>query len=392
MTLRFRDRRGTDCEKWDALEEHFGRKDLIAAWVADMDFESPDCVKDALRDYIEVNSYGYYRVPDEYYQVFIDWERKYHGYEVKKEWLRFIPGVVPGIYWLVQMWTDEGDGVLVTPPVYYPFMNSVMDTGRRLVECPLKDNNGRYEFDLELFEKKLDEEKVKVFILCNPHNPVGRVWSRDELKAVLDVCKSHCVHVIADEIHQDLIMPGYTKTTAAATGDYDDILVTLTAASKSFNIAGFQNAFAIIADESIRADFDKLAKRVRLDHGSAPGYIAVRAAYENGREWLEELTAQVASNFKLLKTRLEAGIPDARVSELEGTYLAWVKLPREGEESVGEIAASECGVACDFGEWFGGDACRSFLRVNLATSSEMVGEIAERLVGYFGGFGQKSRH
>lgn len=380
MTVVYKDRRNTDCEKWDGLESQFGRDDLLAAWVADMDFEAPVCIKAALQKYVDFNVYGYYAEPEAYKNAFIKWEKNYQQYEICREWVRFIPGVVPAIYWLVQTWAAEGEGVIVMPPVYYPFLNSIKETGRRIVTCPLKESDGRYCFDLELFEEKIITEKAKVFILCNPHNPVGRVWTEEEIRSVLDICKAHGVYVISDEIHQDIIMPGYVKTTAANTGDYDDILVTLTSASKSFNIAGLQNAFAIIPAEDNRATFDEIIKRVHLSEGGTPGYIAVQAAYEDGREWLNEVIEIIADNYRTLKSSLERNLPTARVFPLEGTYLAWIDLGScAGVKNVEETMLSECRVACDFGEWFGGEEYKNYIRINLATSKENVTEIARRI-------------
>lgn len=215
----------------------------------------------ALQKYIDFNVYGYYHVSDSLYDSIISWEKNYQGYQVKKEWIRFIPGVVPAIYWLIQMWTQKEESVLIMPPVYYPFFNSIKETGRQLVECPLLKEDEHYKMDIELFENKILTENVKVFILCSPHNPVGRVWTKKELQAVLDICKKYGVYVIADEIHQDIIMSGYEKVTAATCGNYDEYLITLTSASKSFNIAGFQCAYAIIPNAKMREDYDRLAKK-----------------------------------------------------------------------------------------------------------------------------------
>lgn len=377
----YSDRRHTDCEKWDGLMKQYGREGLLPVWVADMDFEAPLCVKKALQEYVDSNVYGYYCVPDTYYDAVIHWENKYQGYPVKKEWIRFIPGVVPAIYWLVQRWAKNGEGVIVMPPVYYPFLNSIKETGRKLVECPLINESGRYRMNLELFEKKIQEEAVKVFILCSPHNPVGRVWNKEELKNVLDICKKYHVYVIADEIHQDIVLNGNQKITAATVGDYDDILVTLTSASKSFNLAGVQNAFIIIPDEGIRAQYDEVARHVHLTEGSTFGYIAVRAAYEEGREWLESVLEIIEKNYHFLKKELEEKLPRAVLTPLEGTYLAWLDLSAYIEpEEIQEVILDKCNLAVDFGEWFGGKEYQSYIRINLATSFENVEEVVRRLV------------
>ena len=262
--IRYKERKNSNCEKWDGLLAEYGRNDLLPVWVADMDFEAASCVKEALQEYIDFNIYGYYHVPDSFYDSIISWEEKYQGYSVEKSWIRIIPGVVPAIYWLVQMWTKKEESVLIMPPVYYPFFNAVKQTDRRLVECPLCKDGESYTMNLELFEKKIQEENVKVFILCSPHNPVGRVWRKEELQAVLDICKKYRICVIVDEIHQDIIMSGHKKITAAVCGDYDENLITLTSASKSFNLAGFQCAYAIIPSEKNRQAYDKFMQKIHI--------------------------------------------------------------------------------------------------------------------------------
>ena len=203
--IKYRERKNTNCVKWDGLEGMYGKSDLLAMWVADMDFQVPECVTDALHEYVTGGVFGYYQIPDGYYQAFIDWEKEYHQYEVKKEWIRFSPGVVAAFYWIVQFMTKPHDAVLVNTPVYYPFMNAVKDGERTLVVSKLVCDNGEYRVDFEDFERKIVEEQVKLFILCSPHNPVGRVWKEEELRRMLEICRKHQVYVISDEIHHDLV-------------------------------------------------------------------------------------------------------------------------------------------------------------------------------------------
>lgn len=379
-TVIYKERKDTNCEKWDGLYEEYGREDLLPVWVADMDFEAPACVKEALQEYIDFNVYGYYHVPDSFYDAIISWEEKYQGYQIKKEWIRFIPGVVPAIYWLVQMWTKKGESVLVMPPVYYPFLNSVKETGRNLVECPLVKNGERYTMGLKLFEKQIRTENVKVFILCSPHNPVGRVWMKEELQAVLDICERYGVYVIADEIHQDIIMSGYEKITAAACGDYDEYLITLASASKSFNLAGFQCAYAIIPNDELRADYDHLAEELHFTEGTNFAYIATQAAYNYGRPWLESVCELIEGNYRYLKDELAKELPEVKIAPLEGTYLAWLDMSAyENPERMKETILNTCHLAVDFGEWFGGEDYKSHIRLNLATSRENIEEVVRRL-------------
>lgn len=377
----YKDRFGTDCNKWDGCEEKFGDEHLLPLWVADMDFEAPSCVKQALKEYVDFGVFGYYQIPNRYYEAFINWEKTYHDYDVKKEWIRFAPGVVPAFNWLIHILTNERDGVLITPPVYYPFKDAVVNNNRTLVESPLMRLEDHYELDYEDFERKIKEQNVKLFIFCTPHNPVGRVWKRDEIVKVLDICKKYGVYVIADEIHQDIIMDGYQKVTAAATGNYDEIMVTLTAATKTFNLAGCQNSIVVIPNESLRKRYDDYLTRLRITGGNAFGYIAVQSAYEGGRKWLDEVLNIIEENYHLMKSILEEKLPKVWIPKLEGTYLMWIDLGAYvGADEIESVIQKDCGLAVDYGSWFGGEAYGTFIRVNLATREENIRLAAEKIV------------
>ena len=377
----YKDRLGTDCNKWDGCEEKFGDEHLLPLWVADMDFEAPSCVKQALKEYVDFGVFGYYQIPNRYYEAFINWEKTYHDYDVKKEWIRFAPGVVPAFNWLIHILTNERDGVLITPPVYYPFKDAVVNNNRTLVESPLMRLEDHYELDYEDFERKIKEQNVKLFIFCTPHNPVGRVWKRDEIVKVLDICKKYGVYVIADEIHQDIIMDGYQKVTAAATGNYDEIMVTLTAATKTFNLAGCQNSIVVIPNESLRKRYDDYLTRLRITGGNAFGYIAVQSAYEGGRKWLDEVLNIIEENYHLMKSILEEKLPKVWIPKLEGTYLMWIDLGAYvSADEIESVIQKDCGLALDYGSWFGGEAYGTFIRVNLATREENIRLAAEKIV------------
>ena len=371
----YKDRFGTDCNKWDGCEEKFGDEHLLPLWVADMDFEAPSCVKQALKEYVDFGVFGYYQIPNRYYEAFINWEKTYHDYDVKKEWIRFAPGVVPAFNWLIHILTNEQDGVLITPPVYYPFKDAVVNNNRTLVESPLMRLEDHYELDYEDFERKIKEQNVKLFIFCTPHNPVGRVWKRDEIVKVLDICKKYGVYVIADEIHQDIIMDGYQKVTAAATGNYDEIMVTLTAATKTFNLAGCQNSIVVIPNESLRKRYDDYLTRLRITGGNVFGYIAVQSAYEGGRKWLDEVLNIIEENYHLMKSILEEKLPKVWIPKLEGTYLMWIDLGAYvSADEIESVIQKDCGLAVDYGSWFGGEAYGTFIRVILATREESKAE------------------
>lgn len=366
------DRKGTHCEKWDGLGERFGREDLLALWVADMDFRVPQCVLEAEKEYLDTGVFGYYHPSEGYYQAFMDWEQERHGYSVQREWLRFSPGVVPAINWLIQIFTEPQDRVLVLTPVYYPFLHAVRDNERTLVACQLVHQDGQYTVDLAAFEAAIAENQVRMFIMSSPHNPVSRVWRREELTAMLDICKKHGVLVLSDEIHQDLTFDGHKHIPSATAGDYSHMVITLTAASKTFNLAGCQNAFVVLPDAKLRKEYDAFTKRIHIREGNPFGYIAVEAAYRGGKAWLQQVQEIIWNNYGYLREQLAIHLPKACVTPLEGTYLMWVDFaaylqPEEMERFFEET----CGIAVDYGAWFEGDG-QSHIRINLATSRENV--------------------
>lgn len=366
------DRKGTHCEKWDGLGERFGREDLLALWVADMDFRVPQCVLEAEKDYLDTGVFGYYHPSEGYYQAFMDWEQERHGYSVQREWLRFSPGVVPAINWLIQIFTEPQDRVMVLTPVYYPFLHAVRDNDRTLVACQLVHQDGQYTVDLAAFETAIAENQVRMFIMSSPHNPVSRVWRREELTAMLDICKKHGVLVLSDEIHQDLTFDGHKHIPSATAGDYSHMVITLTAASKTFNLAGCQNAFVVLPDAKLRKEYDAFTKRIHIREGNPFGYIAVEAAYRGGKAWLQQVQEIIWNNYGYLREQLAIHLPKACVTPLEGTYLMWVDFaaylqPEEMERFFEET----CGIAVDYGAWFEGDG-QSHIRINLATSRENV--------------------
>ena len=379
--VKYVDRVGTDCNKWDSMDARFGDNDLMALWVADMDFKVPQCAIDAAVKYAEFGIYGYYKVPNEYHQAFIDWEKKYHNCEIKKEWLRFSPGVVSPINWYVNMKTKPGEAVIVMTPVYYPFLDAINNNGRKLVSSDLINNDGVYTVNFEDFEQKIVDNNVKLFILSSPHNPVGRVWKREELEQMLAICRKHGVFVVADEIHHDLIMPGHEHTEILNIPGYTDMVVAITAGSKTFNLAGCQNSFVILPDEKLRAEYDEFLNSIRIKGGSAFGYVAVAAAFRGGREWLEEVISIVKENADYIKNTLAEKLPKAVVSPLEGTYLLWVDLGAYVEEGkMKEFIQDKCRLAVDYGDWFGGDRFGGHVRFNLATSKENIVEAVDRIV------------
>ena len=379
--LIFRDRRGTNAMKWNYLDRiGFKGENLLGMWVADMDFASPECVRRALREAADFGVFGYDAAPKEYHEAFIAWEKERHGLEIDREWIRFSPGVVTGFYWLVKMLTEPGDSVLIQTPVYYPFMSAIEDQGRKLVRSELVNTNGIYTVDLEDFERKITEEAVRVFILCSPHNPIGRIWTRSELAKMLEICRRHSVKVISDEIHHDFELGGHKHTPTLAVGDYGDMVAMLTAPSKTFNLAGLQNSFVILPDKDIRDRYDAALRDVHIMGGNSLGNVAAAAAYTGGADWLESVLRTVEDNDALFRARLAEGLPKAVISPLEGTYLLWVDLGAYvAAEDIKTVMEERCGLALDYGTQFGGNApCH--IRVNLATDGAVVEEAAARLI------------
>ncbi|MBR7189665.1 MAG: pyridoxal phosphate-dependent aminotransferase [Oscillospiraceae bacterium] len=379
--LIFRDRRGTNAMKWNYLDRiGFKGENLLGMWVADMDFASPECVRRALREAADFGVFGYDAAPKEYHEAFIAWEKERHGLEIDREWIRFSPGVVTGFYWLVKMLTEPGDSVLIQTPVYYPFMSAIEDQGRKLVRSELVNTNGIYTVDFEDFERKITEEAVRVFILCSPHNPIGRIWTRSELAKMLEICRRHSVKVISDEIHHDFELGGHKHTPTLAVGDYGDMVAMLTAPSKTFNLAGLQNSFVILPDKDIRDRYDAALRDVHIMGGNSLGNVAAAAAYTGGADWLESVLRTVEDNDALFRARLAEGLPKAVISPLEGTYLLWVDLSAYvAAEDIKTVMEERCGLALDYGTQFGGNApCH--IRVNLATDGAVVEEAAARLI------------
>lgn len=375
------ERKGSDCNKWDGQTTMFGEENLHAMWVADMDYKVPACVMDAMRAYVDFGVMGYYKIPQNYYDSFINWEKTYHGYEVKKEWMRFAPGVVPAINWMLQMLTHENDSVITLTPVYYPFLNAINNNKRKLIDCDLINDHGVYSIDFEAFEKKIVANDVKAFILCSPHNPVARVWKKEELARLMEICRKHHVYVISDEIHHDLTFGGHVHYPTATVGEYDDMLITVTAATKTFNLAGCQNSIVVIPDEKLRGLWDAFTTNIRIVSGNALGYIAVEAAYSKGRAWFEELKQVVEGNAKYASETLMKALPGVVVSPLEGTYLLWIDLGAYVKpEEIKEFMQGKCKLALDYGEWFGGERFGSFVRMNLATKRENVEIAVNRMI------------
>lgn len=375
------DRKQTNCLKWDSLQERFGNKDLLPMWIADMEFKAPKATRQAMIERIEHGVFGYTCIPDSYYEAYFEWQKKRYGVVLKKEWVRFSQGVVQAFYAMIDMFTEKGDSVLFLTPVYYPFFNAVKDQKRHLVTLELDSEKGNYTLDFEEFERKIVEEKVKMFIQCSPHNPVGKVWTKKELTEIARICKKHDVFIVSDEIHQDILKKDVQFTSALnLDSSYFDKLIVLNAPSKTFNLACLLHAHILIPNEQLRDQFDAYANIHLKSEPSLMGVIATEASYRGGAEWLEGLLEVIDANFHYLEKTLALKAPQIVLSNRQGTYLAWLDLSAYVEpKQLKEFIQDKCGLAVDFGSWFSPNT-KGFIRLNLATKPEYVQQAVNSIV------------
>lgn len=378
------DRRESNSLKWDGLKDCFGDSELLPLWVADMDFRAPAPVREVLKAAAERGDFGYFTVPDSYWQALMDWEKQRHCYAVKKEWLRSSDGVVSSIYRLIRIFTAPGDDVMTLVPVYHPFIGSIHDTGRTAVLSHLQEEDGVYTIDFDDVEAKLKAHRVKLFLLCSPHNPVGRVWRKEELGRLLKLCKAYHVLVISDEIHQDIIGPGRTHLPAATVADSGHFVITLTAPTKTFNLAGLKNSFLIIENQDLRCAYDEAVAKTGGDHLNSFGYLAATAAYCEGVPWLAAVKTVIWENYALLKTALTP-FPEITISPLEGTYLAWLDLSKVIDKAeLRDFIQNQCGLAVNYGGNFLPEkTADGHIRLNLATPAATMEKAMDALVAGF---------
>ena len=378
--LEYIERKDTDSVKWDGLESTFGSDGLLPLWVADMDFRVDEKIRKAVSEYMDRGIYGYYAVPDSYYEAFIDWEQEEHGLKVERDWIRYSPGVVSGFNFALQVLTEPGDAVIVNTPVYYPFLHAVENNNRRLICSELINDGGRYYIDFEDFEERIVKNNVRAFILCSPHNPVSRVWSADELKKLLDICRRHDVAIISDEIHHDLTFFGSVHIPTLTLADENDRIIMFTAASKTFNTAALKNSFAVISNPGLREKWDSFMTGLRINGGNPLGYIAAETAYRFSKPWLAEVKAVIESNYEYIRDEFAAHLPEVCMTPLEATYLAWADFSAYfAPEELQPFMQDKCRLAFDYGSWFGGDKSGSFIRINLATRRENIEEVVSRI-------------
>jgi len=377
-------RKGSDSIKWDYLEDHFGTDDALPMWVADMDFSAPPEVIDALVQRAKHGVFGYTGQSEAFYSSIVRWLETRHGWKTQPEWMQGVAGVVPAVCLSVLAFTQPGDRVIIQTPVYYPFFSAVEENGRKLIQNPLEIVDGRYRMNLEALETQLDD-RTRMLILCSPHNPVGRVWEKEELEKLGDFCLEHNLLVVSDEIHSDLVFKPHRHVPfACIKPGFAQNSITCIAPSKTFNLAGLSASAVIIPNPALRSTFFHTARRMGFFGLNTFGTVGLQAAYEKGEPWLEELLVYLKGNFDFLVESLVPYSEKVRVFPLEGTYLAWLDfrgLPMSPEQA-DKWMVEKVKVAPDHGSWFG-EPGKGFQRLNLAcpraTLERVVASLTEEL-------------
>ena len=374
-------RKGTNSLKYDFSVELGKGEDVLPLWVADMDFPTAPAILESLQKKVSHGIFGYSEGKEDYFQAVSGWYEKHFQWKVKKSWLVKTPGVVFAVAAAIRAFTEEGDAILIQQPVYYPFGQVIENNHRKLVSSPLKQNQGHYEMDFEDFEDKIIKEQVKLFILCSPHNPVGRVWEEWELRKVGDICKKHGVLVISDEIHNDFVWEDHRHTVfVSLSPEYEDMTITCTAPSKTFNRAGLQISNIFIPNPQLKRKFKKEIAATGYEEIGLMGLVACQAAYEGGEEWLRELKEYIWNNYLFLEKYLAEKIPQLQPVRPEGTYLAWIDCRGLGltETEREELIVKKAGLWLDSGAMFGKEG-EGFERMNLACPRKTLEAALQRL-------------
>nr|ABD75774.1 putative aminotransferase [uncultured bacterium] len=378
---RITERRGTDSVKWDLAGTLFKTEDLLPMWVADMDFEVPDFIREAISARNAHPILGYTFRPTRFYEALVSWLKRRHGWEVPPEAVSFSPGIVPALNLAVLGLTSPGDRIVVQPPVYFPFFSAVTNHGRELVYNQLIDHQGHYQIDFDHLEQQF-RQGASMFFLCHPHNPVGRVWNRGELEQLAELCIRYKVLILSDEIHSDLLLFGHKHLPIASLGrEVADITLTCVAPSKTFNLAGLHTSAVVITQPELKKKYDRSLDAVHVGGGNIFGQVAMEAAYTHGDEWLSQLISYLENNFRILEKEMGSCLPGVRISPLEATYLAWMDFSflKMSDQELREFMVDRARVGMNDGPMFGPGGS-GYQRLNIAAPAATLREGIRRIV------------
>ena len=379
------DRKGTRSLKYDFAVRRGKPENVLPLWVADMDFQTSSYITEALEDMVKHGVFGYSESEEHYFEAVQNWMERHYNWHEKESWMTKTPGIVFALAMAVKAYTQENDAVLIQPPVYYPFKEVVEDNHRRLVNNTLVlGGDGTYTIDYEDFEKKIIEENVKLFILCNPHNPVGRVWTREELERLGEICLKHGVFVVSDEIHADFVFERKHTVFSEVKEAYRDISMICTSPSKTFNIAGLQISNIFISNPEKATAFRRQVAAAGYSQVGLPGLVACEAAYRHGDEWLEGVLAYIKANAEFTRAYLQEHLPRVKMTKLEGTYLVWLDFRNYGltDKELDEKILNQAGLWLDSGAVFG-KCGEGFQRINIACPRKTLHQALDRLIDVF---------
>lgn len=374
------DRDGTNSVKWEYYKDMFGTDDVLPLWVADMDFPCPPGVTEALVKRAQHPIYGYPGKPKALYESVVDWVGRRFAAKIEPDWLITVPGVVTGLHLAIDAFTHPGDKVVIQPPVYPPFFNAARNRGRHVVENPLIEENGRYRMDFADLREKIDD-RTRMLLLCSPHNPIGRVWTEDELLELADICYEHDIMIISDELHSDLVYEKEAHTPFYALPEkYQSLCLSFIAPSKTFNLAGLVASVAVAGDDRVRRAFEVAKAKAGLFHINLFGIEAMRAAYTNGEAWLDEVLMYLRNNAEYIQAYLRERIPEVNMYVPEATYLAWLDFRKLGlyGDDLNDFIIRKAGLGLNAGASFGTQG-NGFMRLNFACPQSILTEAMERL-------------
>jgi cystathionine beta-lyase len=374
------DRSGTNSIKHDFKHEVFGTDDIIPMWVADMDFRTPDFIMKAVRKRTEHEILGYTKRSPGFYQAIKDWYKRRQNWNIETDWIIFSPGVVPALHFAIRAFTSPGDKIIIQPPVYHPFSSVITGNQRIILNNPLKLIKGKYFMDLDNLKEQLDE-RVKLILISHPHNPVGRIWTPEELSELANICLAKNILIVSDEVHSDIIMPGQKHIPLAAIStSFSEITISCIAPSKTFNVAGLSTSAVVISNNAKRKIFAREVETSHLWVGNIFGNIALETAYKNGDDWLDQLNQYLSGNFKFLDSYLKKSIPEVKLVWPDATYLAWLDMRglNLDDTTLKDFMINKAGIGCNDGPSFGIGG-EGFQRMNIGCPRALLNKAIDQL-------------